>query len=189
MPRAHLRRRYALPAFAETRLTALAEFGGSGASTAPAATASAYPAANASTVVAEAQALAAYRAAFADRTAVEAPARKAGCQSPQLNQRLSGDAYAQVYNDAFVSTNVNGVSVRGAPVLLRPTVVNSTPSGNPVQIRVADRAQTYTWTPVNAAGKRCTGSPGARQLTFALVSDLGGILKVSDLIMRGPGSC
>ena len=108
---------------------------------------------NPSTAAADAQALAAYRAAFADWTAVEAPASKADYQNPRLNNHLSGDAYTQVYNDVFVNTNVNGVSVRGAPVLLHPNVVNSTPSGNPFQVLVADCVQTSTWTPVNAAGK------------------------------------
>lgn len=189
MPRAHLRRRYALPAFAAAGLTALAACSGHGASTAPATTAPTPPAVTPSTAAADAQALAAYRAAFANWTAVEAPASKADYQNPRLNNHLSGDAYTQIYNDVFINTNVNGVSVRGAPVLLHPNVVNSTPSGNPFQVLVADCVQTSTWTPVNAAGKPDAGSPGGRQLTQALVANLGGTWKVSDLIMMEPGSC
>jgi hypothetical protein len=49
--------------------------------------------------------------------------------------------------------------------------------------------ETSSWTPVDAAGKPYAGSPGGRQLTQALVANLGGTWKVSDLIMMEPGSC
>jgi hypothetical protein len=189
MPRTHLRRRFALPVFTADGLTTLAACGGHGASSVSAKTTSTHPAPNPSTAAADTQSLAAYRAVFADWTAVEALASKSDRQNPRLGDHLDGDAYTQVYNDVFVNTNVNGAAVHGAPVLLHPSVVNSTPSADPYQVLVADCVQTSSWTPVVAAGKPYAASPGGRQLTQALVANLGWTWRDSELIMMEPGSC
>lgn len=188
MPRAHLRRRFSLPAFAATGVTALAACGGHGASTASAKTASTRPAANLPTAAADAQALAAFRAAFADWTAVEAPANKADYQNPGLNGHLDGDVHMQVYNDAFINTCVNGVTVHGAPVLLHPSVLNSTPSSGPYQALVADCVQTSSWRgdrgrqAVPRLSGRAPAHPGAGR-------EPRQTWRVNELIMMEPGSC
>lgn len=163
MPRAHVRRRFALFSLVAARLMALVVGGRRGASACAAASVTAQPVEEPLVTPAGSQASAAYRTAFADRTAVEAPASEADYQNPRMGDHLERDV--QVYDGVHINMD------------------------DPSLVLVAHRVQASVRTPIDAARKPCAGSPGRRWLTRLLVANLGGIWKVSDLMMMEPGSC
>jgi predicted small lipoprotein YifL len=135
------------------------------------------------------QALAAYRAAFADWTAVEAIPSKADYQNPQLADHLTGAAFSYVTGAVYVNTNVDGAVAHGKPVLLNPTVGQMVPASKPTQVLINDCVQTDAWLLYTTDGHLFNNVPGGREKTQALVTLSGGAWKVSKLVMEVVGTC
>ncbi|MBR7827826.1 hypothetical protein KDK95_16015 [Actinospica sp. MGRD01-02] len=135
------------------------------------------------------KALAAYRGAFADWTAVEAIPNKADYQNPQLANHLTGAALSYVTGAVYVNTNVDGAVAHGKPVLLNPTVSQAVPASNPTQVVINDCVQTNAWLLYTTDGHLYNNVPGGREKTQALVTLNGGTWKVSKLVMEVVGTC
>src|SRR5579862_9494096 len=81
------------------------------------------------------QALAAYRAAFADWVAVESVPSKSDYQSPVLAHHMAGQALSSATESIYVNTSVKGAVSKGVPVL-HPAIGELVPAGSPTQVVV-----------------------------------------------------
>lgn len=138
---------------------------------------------------AQQQALAAYRAAFADWTAVTSVASRADYQNPRLADHMTGQALSQASSTIYVDTNVDQAVSKGAPVL-HPTMGELIPANNPTQVVVNDCVDTSSWLMWTSDGKHLYNStPGGRRKTQSLVAYAGGVWKVSQMYMQNVGTC
>lgn len=135
------------------------------------------------------KALSVYRAAFADWSAVEAIPDKDDYHNPRLADHLTGAALSYVTGAVYVNTSVKGAVARGNPVLLHPTVGQMTPVVNPTQILVNDCVQTDNWLLYTTDGHPYNNVPGGKEKTQALVTEINGAWKVSQLVMQTTGTC
>lgn len=160
--------------------------------TSPSATSSSSPSATAASDQAgEAarQALAAYRAAFADWAAVSAVPNTADYQSPRLADHLSGQALETVTGSVYVNTNVDQAISKGAPVL-HPSVGEVVPANDPNQVVVDDCVDTTSWLLWTSDGKHLFNDvPGGNRKTQSLVTYADGAWKVSQMYMQKVGTC
>jgi predicted small lipoprotein YifL len=135
------------------------------------------------------QALAAYRAAFADWASVETMPGKLDYQSPVLARHLSGQALSVVTRSVYVNTAVKGAVAKGTP-LLHPTVGEVTPANDPTQVVVNDCVDTGSWLLWTSDGKHLYNDvPGGHQMAQSLVVLSDGAWKVSQLLMQPVGTC
>ena len=135
------------------------------------------------------QALAAYRAAFADWVAVTSVASKADYQNPRLDDHMTGQALSQASSTIYVNTNVDQTVSKGAPVL-HPTVGELIPANDPTQVVVNDCVDTSSWLLWTSDGKHLyNNTPGGRRKTQSLVVYADGSWKVSQMYMQNVGTC
>jgi hypothetical protein len=159
--------------------------GSTSASTSPPAS----PAVSSSQAAAAAQqALATYRAAFADWVAVESVPGKMDYHDARLDDHLSGQALDMVVKAVYVNTNVDGGVTKGAPVL-NPTIGELVPANAPTQVVINDCVQTDSWLVYTTDGHLYNDVPGGRQKTQALVAYSAGAWKVSQLYIQKVGTC
>jgi hypothetical protein len=201
MSHAHMRRRIAAAGVVAAALASVVGCGsqsgaiglpsGSGASPTPSSASSTPSPTGTAAEAAKAaqQALTAYRAAFADWTAVESVANKADYQNPQLANHLTGAALSSVTSAVYINTNVKGGVTHGQPVLLDPTVGAMTPAGDPTQVVVTDCVSTQNWLLFTTDGRLYNDVPGGRDKTQAVVTYAAGTWKVSQLVIQTNGSC
>lgn len=197
MTHVRLRRGAAAGFTAATLLASVAACGGqSGPAALPAASggttttaASASPSSSSQATAAVKQALAAYRAAFADWASVEAISSKADYQNPRLADHLTGAALSYVTGAVYVNTNVKAGVTHGQPVLLHPIADHVIPANDPTQVVVNDCVQTDSWLLYTTDGHLYNKVPGGREKTQALVVESSGTWKVSQLVVEIVGTC
>jgi hypothetical protein len=130
-------------------------------------------------------ALAAYRAMWADWVAVAATS---DYQNPRLAQHLSGDAYSMVYKAVYVNKS-NGLVGRGQPAL-SPWLSAATPADSPTRITILDCTDDSRWLRYTLDGKPNNDTPGGRHRTEALLLlNAGGVWKVDQLLIQEIGTC
>lgn len=135
------------------------------------------------------QALAAYRAAFADWVAVTSVASKADYQNPRLDDHMTGQALSQASSTIYVDTNVDQAVSKGAPVL-HPTVGQLIPANDPTQVVVNDCVDTSSWLLWTSDDKHLyNNTPGGNRKTQSLVVYANGAWKVSQMYMQSVGTC
>ncbi len=202
MSRAHVRRRVAAVSVLCVALASVAACAsGGGAGALPAASGGTAAPASASTnsapptgtsaqaTDAARQALAAYRAAFADWVAVESVPSKSDYQSPVLARHMAGQALSSATESIYLNTSVKGAVSKGVPVL-NPAIGQLVPASAPAQVVVNDCVDTSSWLLWTADGKHLFNDvPGGRQKTQALIALVGGAWKMTQLHMQKIGTC
>lgn len=201
MSHARMRRRVAAAGVFAAALTSVAACSSQGGATALPSGSGTFPApssasstpsptgTSAETAKVTQQALTAYRAAFADWTAVESVAGKADYQNPRLADHMTGQALQQATGTVYVDTNVDQAVSKGSPVL-HPTVGELIPTNNPTQVVVNDCIDTSSWLLWTSDDKRLyNDTPGGRRQTQSLVIYADGAWKVSQMYMQQVGSC
>lgn len=160
-----------------------------GAAAAASSPAASSPSATGASASAAAQALAVYRAAFADWVAVESVPSKSDYQNPVLAHHMSGQALSSATESIYVNTSVKGAVSKGVPVL-NPAIGELVPAGSPTQVVVNDCVDTSSWLLWTADGKHLFNDvPGGRQKTQALIALVGGTWKMTQLHMQKIGTC
>jgi hypothetical protein len=137
---------------------------------------------------ATAQALAAYRAAFAAWAALVAVADPHDYQSPVLAEHMSGQALSTVTGQVFIDINTRGAVSKGVPVL-HPTVGQLIPANNPTQVIVNDCVNTSSWLLYTTDGHLLDNIPGGLEKTQSLMVLTNGVWKMNQLYMQEPGTC
>lgn len=153
---------------------------GSSAPSASSGTSSAAPAA----VQAGQDALAAYRAAYADWVAAAATSNY---RDPVLLNHLSGQALSYV-SGALRVHQVQGTVTKGEPVL-RPTVAQLIPQDNPTQVVINSQADDSNWLQYTTDGHLFNDVPGGCHQSQALVVKNDGVWKVDQFAINKPGTC
>lgn len=129
-------------------------------------------------------ALAAYRGMWADMVAA---ARTADYQDPILMQHASGAALSTLVQGLY-SYRQQGLVIMGTPVT-HPTVTSLTPSADPTQANVSDCFDDTHWLAYKTTGGLENNVPGGHRQVTAVVSDIGGTWKVTQLDTGAEGSC
>lgn len=135
-----------------------------------------------------AEALAAYRGAFADWETVARSSAQNSYQSPVLADHMSGQALSSVTGQIYVNTDVDHSVSKGAP-LLHPTISELVPADDPTQVVINDCVDSTDWLQYTTDGHLYNGVPGGRQKTQALVALSDGAWKVSQLLIQPVGTC
>jgi hypothetical protein len=135
---------------------------------------------------AEAKATTAYLAMWADY--VNAAATD-DYQSPLLAERASGDALSELVHGLY-EAKLNVVVTKGPAPTHHVTVSALYPASDPTEVRLVDCSSDATWRSYNVAtGKPASGTPGGRHHIEAVVTETGGVWKVTELAVRGVGTC
>lgn len=131
-------------------------------------------------------ALAAYRAAYADWVAVGATSNY---QDPVLTHHMSGQALSYVSGTLRVD-QVQGSVSKGAPVL-HPTIGQLIPTSDPTQVVINDVIDTRSWLQYTTDGHLYNDIPGGCRQSQALVVKKDGAWKVDQFAINkvGTGSC
>jgi hypothetical protein len=129
-------------------------------------------------------ALAAYRGMWANMVVA---ARTADYQDPILAQHASGAALSTLVQGLY-SYRQQGLVIMGTPVT-HPTVTSLTPSADPTQANVSDCFDDTHWLAYKATGGLENNAPGGHRQVSAVVTDLNGIWKVTQLNTGAEGSC
>lgn len=136
---------------------------------------------NASTSTPSAEALAAYRAMWAE---VASAGTTADYQAPSLSEHLSGDALKTITENLAADKN-QGIVGRGVPVVHPVVTAASTTS-----VALSDCLDDRAWLQVYAStGKPVDDVPGGLRSTTATVTDINGTWKVTQLNTGDEGSC
>jgi hypothetical protein len=129
-------------------------------------------------------ALAAYRGMWANMVVA---ARTADYQDPILAQHASGAALSTLVQGLY-SYRQQGLVIMGTPVT-HPTVTSLTPSADPTQANVSDCFDDTHWLAYKTTGGLENNVPGGHRQVTAVVSDIGGTWKVTQLDTGAEGSC
>jgi len=129
-------------------------------------------------------ALAAYRGMWADMVIAS---RTSNYQSPLLPQHASGDALSLLIQ-GLAKDQQEGVVAKGQPIL-HPQVTSLTPVGTPTQATISDCLNDSRWLEYNANGSLQNKVPGGLHATTAIVIDVDGVWKVSELALQTAGTC
>lgn len=158
----------------------------SSVSPAPSGSATASGASSAQAAQAGQDALAAYRAAYADWVAAAATSNY---RDPVLTQHLSGQALSYV-SSALRVDQVQGSVSKGAPVL-HPTIGQLVPADAPTQVVINDVVDTKNWLQYTPDGHLFNDDPGGCRQSQALVVKKDGAWKVDQLALNkvGTGTC
>ena len=130
------------------------------------------------------EALAAYRGMWADMVVA---ARTADYQDPILAQHASGAALSVLVQGLY-SYKQQGLVGMGTPVT-HPTITSLTPAADPTQANVSDCFDDTHWLAYKATGGLANNVPGGHRQVSAVVTDLDGIWKVTQLDTGAEGSC
>lgn len=113
--------------------------------------------------------------------------RTSDYQSPLLSLHASGTALSVLVR-GLARNQEQGIVTKGQPVL-HPQVTSLSPSGNPKQATISDCFDARHWLDYTTAGGLADSTPGGRHATMAIVSDLGGLWKVTQLAVQAAGTC
>lgn len=133
---------------------------------------------------AEAAALAAYRAMWADMVIA---ARTSDYQSPILAEHASGNALALLIHGLAVNRQ-EGIVSRGQPTM-DPQVLSMSPAAGPTQVDIVDCFDDAHWLNYKVSGGLQNNVPGGRHHTTATVVDTAGVWKVTELQVGAAGTC
>ena len=147
--------------------------------TRPAATSTTQPPTGAS-----AQALSAYRDMWSDMVTVS---RTSDYKSPLLSQHATGSALS-VLVQGLAKNQTLGIVTKGKPVL-HPQVTSLTPAADPTQATITDCFDSRRWLDYKTTGGLTNNTPGGQHATSAMVTDTGGIWKVTQLAVQAAGTC
>ncbi len=127
------------------------------------------------------QALAAYTAMWSD---VQALSETSNYTDPRLGDHLAGQAYMTISENMSVD-KANGIIALGAPVL-HPRVL----AAGTTAVTLADCLDDTHWLEYYASTHKLTNNvPGGHRYVAATVTDENGIWKVTNLEVRGEGTC
>ncbi|WP_344662333.1 hypothetical protein [Catenulispora subtropica] len=131
-------------------------------------------------------AVAAYRAAFADWQTAGATSNY---QDPVLTHHMSGQALSYV-SGALRVDQVQGSVSKGAPVL-HPTIGQLIPPNDPTEVVINDVIDTRPWLQYTTDGHLYNDTPGGCRQTQALVVKKDGVWKVDQFAINkvGTGKC
>ena len=133
---------------------------------------------------AEKDALAAYRAAYADWRAAAATSNY---RDPVLAHHMSGQALSYVTRSLRVF-QVEGSVAKGAPVL-HPRVGQAVPAGDPSEVVIHDVVDDRSWLQYTTDGHLYNDVPGGCHQSQALVVRKDGLWKVDQFAINKPGAC
>ncbi|MFH9964902.1 hypothetical protein ACH4PR_26490 [Streptomyces mirabilis] len=129
---------------------------------------------------AESEAVAAYRAMWAD---TEAAARSADAKHPRLDDHAEQNAL-WLLQDVMEKARKAGVTIEGS-VVVEPTVVDSGKD----KVELQDCIDGSKWVQVKPGGSSDGLSGGRRRAKATVVRTSGDKWKVSDLYWEGVGTC
>jgi hypothetical protein len=129
-------------------------------------------------------ALAAYRAAYADW--VDA-AKTSNYQDLALEHHMSGQALSYVSGSLRVH-QVQGSVAKGEPVL-RPTVGQMLPAADPTEVVINSKVDDSNWLAYTSDGRLYDNTPGGCHQSQALVVKKDGVWKVDQLAINQVGTC
>lgn len=137
-------------------------------------------------VQAQQDALAAYRAAYADWVTAGATSNY---RNPVLLNHMSGQALSYVSGVLRVD-QVQGTVGKGAPVL-HPTIGQLVPENDPTQVVINDVVDTRSWLQYTTDGHLYNDTPGGCRQSQALVVKKDGLWKVDQFAINkvGTGTC
>jgi len=130
------------------------------------------------------EALAAYRGMWADMVSA---ARTADYQDPVLADHATGVALSTLVQGLY-SYRQQGLVIMGKPVT-HPTVTSLTPAAEPTQANVSDCFDDTHWLAYKATGGLANNVPGGHRKISAVVTDIDGTWKVTQLDTGAEGSC
>jgi hypothetical protein len=133
---------------------------------------------------AAALALTAYRGMWTDMVLAS---RTSNYQSPLLPQHASGTALSTLVQ-GLAKNQQAGIVTKGKPQM-NPQVTSFAPIGDPTQVTVTDCFSDVHWLDYKRSGGLVDSTPGGRHATSALVIDLAGTWKVTELAIQQAGTC
>ena len=133
---------------------------------------------------AAASAVAAYDAMWQDMATA---ATTADYQSPLLAHHAAGDALSVLTRGLYTDKRL-GLVVRGEPVM-HPKVTQLLPEASPTKATIVDCFDDRNWLNYKASGGLQNNTPGGLHRTTAVVTDINGTWKVTELAAQGPGTC
>lgn len=131
-----------------------------------------------------ARALAAYNGMWADE---QVAARTANDQSPLLPQHASGAALSLLVRGLY-SYRLKHLVINGQ-LVTHPTVTSLSPPGNPTRAAVLDCSDDSRWLVYRASGGLENNVPGGHRRVTAVVQNLSGVWKVTQLNTGAEGTC
>lgn len=116
-----------------------------------------------------------------------AAARTADYQSPLLAHHAAGAALSLLIRGLY-SYRLQHLVIKGQ-LVTHPVVTSLSPPGAPTEATVLDCSDDTHWLVYRAAGGLENNIPGGRRRVTAVVRDLGGVWKVTQLNTGAEGSC
>jgi hypothetical protein len=114
-------------------------------------------------------------------------ARAADYQDPTLSLYASGAALSTLVQGLY-SYRQQGLVIMGTPVT-HPIVTSLTPSADPTQANVSDCFDDTHWLAYKTTGGLENNVPGGHRQVSAVVTDIDGTWKVTQLDTGAEGSC
>jgi hypothetical protein len=114
-------------------------------------------------------------------------ARTADYQDPVLADHATGVALSTLVQGLY-SYRQQGLVIMGKPVT-HPTVTSLTPAAEPTQANVSDCFDDTHWLAYKATGGLANNVPGGHRKISAVVTDIDGTWKVTQLDTGAEGSC
>ncbi|MHB8452696.1 MAG: hypothetical protein ACYDAQ_19920, partial [Mycobacteriales bacterium] len=133
---------------------------------------------------AAAAALAAYNGMWADEVVA---ARTADYQSPLLAQHAAGAALSLLIRGLY-SYRLQRLVIKGQ-LVTHPVVTSLSPPGDPTKATVLDCSDDSHWLVYRAAGGLENNVPGGHRRVTAVVREVGGVWKVTELSTGAEGTC
>ena len=128
--------------------------------------------------------LAAYRGMWADEVAAAATA---DYQSPLLAQHAAGAALSLLVRGLY-AYHQEGLVAKGQPVT-HPQVTSLSPTSAPTQATVLDCFDDTHWLVYKSSGGLENNVPGGHRKVTAVVQDMNGVWKVTQLDTGAEGTC
>jgi len=113
--------------------------------------------------------------------------RTSDYKSPLLSQHATGSALS-VLVQGLAKNQTLGIVTKGKPVL-HPQVTSLTPAADPTQATITDCFDSRRWLDYKTTGGLTNNTPGGQHATSAMVTDTGGIWKVTQLAVQAAGTC
>jgi hypothetical protein len=135
-------------------------------------------------VLARPQVIAAYEAMWADMAAA---GQTADYQSPLLPQHAAGAALSTLVRGLYAYRQ-KGLVIKGGPVT-HPQVTSLTPPADPTQAAILDCFDDTHWLVYKASGGLENNVPGGHRKVTAVVQDMNGVWKVTQLDTGAEGTC
>lgn len=114
-------------------------------------------------------------------------AATADYQSPLLARHAAGAALSLLVRGLYTYRQ-EGLVAKGQPVT-HPQVTSLSPAGDPTQATVLDCFDDTHWLVYKVSGGLENTVPGGHRRVTAVVQDLGGVWKVTQLTTGAEGTC